>query len=772
MRRYKFSIATLMGGLSVCALAATPAFAQPTQPPAAQTSGAAPADGVSEIIVTAQKRAENAQNVAVAITALSSQDIAASGVTSTEDLRAAVPALNVTTAAGGFGLPRIRGVGATGQGAGIENPVAVYVDGVYYGSAIGALQSLFDVEQVAVLKGPQGTLFGRNATGGLIQITTKKPSYDYTASARFGYGNYDTASAAAFVSGGLAPTLAFSLSGQYENRGDGYGQNVFTGNDIQTDRTYSMRAKLLWEPGDTTSILLSGDYFGREAADPAFVTFSRNSAGQVVPEVIKSLGGDPQRDIYSDFDPTLRGRQKGVGLTIDQELGGMNLRSITAYRKTSLRTYFDPDGTVLPRLRIDNQNRDKQFTQEIDLISDNDGPFNWVVGGFYMKSSAGQYPGRTTGLTTFGDNGYSDDFTDIGLESIAGFADGTYQLDGGTKITAGIRYTYDKRDIDATRITYNGNSGVTTTTDYGPQKRNFDKLTWRVSIDHRFSPEVMAYASYNRGFRSGTFVPQIATPFNVLEPEVVDAYEIGTKTDLFDRKVRLNVAGYYYDQSAVQVIQVIAGVNNVYNARKGAKIYGVDADLTFQVTDNLRLFGGFNWTHARYNEFTDAIISVPYPVAAGFSPSDYSYVDSQTGQTVANPACLGTFGAPTAQLGGNCLLRGDASGNRLQNTPEITLSLGGSLDIPTSAGTFTLAGNYYYNDGFVATADERVKQASYNTVDASLTWKEPGDTFYVRLWGKNLTDAFYRSQISATNSGDNGYSGAPRTYGVTVGFDY
>ncbi len=765
MRRYSFSITALMGGISIAALAVA-------GPAIAQTDAGGATGGVSDIIVTAQKRTENAQNVAVAITALSSEDIAASGVTSTEDLRAAVPSLNVTTAVGGFGLPRIRGIGATGQGAGIENPVAVYVDGVYYGSAIGALQSLFDVEQVAVLKGPQGTLFGRNATGGLIQITTRKPTHDYTASARFGYGNYDTVNAAAYVSGGITNTVAFSLSGQYENRDKGFGKNLFTGNDVRTDRNYSVRGKLLWEPADGTAVTLSGDLFGRNSVDPAFSTFGRNSLGQNVPQLIASLGGDSQRDIYADFDPVLRARQKGVGLTIDQELGGINLRSITAYRRTKLRTFFDPDGTVQPRLRIDNNNYDKQFTQEIDLISDNDGPFNWVVGGFYMKSSAGQEPGRTTGLTTFGGNGYSDDYTDISLESFAGFADGTYELGENTKITAGVRYTYDKRGIDGRRITFNGATGVTTTTEFADEERTFKKMSWRLSVDHRLSREMMVYASYNRGFRSGTFVPQIATPFSVLEPEVVDAYEIGTKTDLFDRKLRLNVAGYYYDQSAVQVIQVIAGVQNVYNARKGAKIYGIDADLTLQVTDNLRLFGGANWTHARYNEFTDAIISIPYPVAAGFTPTSYTYVDSKTGATVANTTCLGTFGAPTAQLGGNCLIRGDASGNKLQNTPDITFSIGGSLDVPTSIGKFTLAGNYYYNDGFVGTVDERVKQASYNTVDMSLTWKDLSDAFYVRLWGKNLTDAFYRTQIGASNSGDNGTPGTPRTYGLTLGFDF
>ena len=183
----------------------------------------------------------------------------------------------------------------------------------------------------------------------------------------------------------------------YENRGDGYGQNVFTGNDIQTDRTYSLRAKLLWEPGDTTSIVLSGDYFGREAADPAFVTFSRNSAGQYVPDVIKSLGGDPQRDIYADFDPTLRGRQKGVSLSIDQELGGVNLRSITAYRKTQLGADQDVDFTSADIVRETRDQKVNTFTQELRIASDFDGPLNFLLGGFYFNEDVSQISGLTTG---------------------------------------------------------------------------------------------------------------------------------------------------------------------------------------------------------------------------------------------------------------------------------------------------------------------------------------------------------------------------------------
>ena len=177
-------------------------------------------------------------------------------------------------------MPRIRGIGATGQGPGIENPVAVYVDGVYYGAAFGVLQSLFDTEQVAVLKGPQGTLFGRNATGGLIQIATLNPSFTLTGKGEIGYGNYDTYNAAGYVSGGLTDTIAVSVSGQYENRNHGFGKNLFTGNDIQDGRGFAGRGKILWQPDTETSVVIAVDGSKRRAAEPAFRNFQLNTLGQ------------------------------------------------------------------------------------------------------------------------------------------------------------------------------------------------------------------------------------------------------------------------------------------------------------------------------------------------------------------------------------------------------------------------------------------------------------------------------------------------------------
>ena len=742
---------------------------------------------LEEIVVTAQKRQENAQDVPIAITALSAAEIEASGIRGTDDLRVAVPALNVTRGAGGFGLPRIRGVGATGQGNGIENPVAVYVDGVYYSASSGVLQSLFDAEQIAVLKGPQGTLFGRNATGGLIQISTLNPSLtESRVKAQVGYGNYDTVNAAGFASVPLSDTVAISVSGQHEKRGEGFGKNVFTGNDVQDTKTFAGRVKLLFEPSASTRFLLSADINGSDDSAPAFVPFGLNTLGQNVPVLIESLGGNRKYDIYADVDPDLEARQEGASLTVSHDFAGVSLKSITAYRKTDLTVFFDPDGTATPTLRILNVNSDKNFTQEINLLSDTDGPFKWVLGGFYMSNDAGQSPGRTTGTTQFGGNGYTDDFNNVTLESWSGFVEGTYALGESTNVTSGVRYTDDTRKMNATQVAFNGNINTSTTTVFPEQTRKFEKVSWKLSLDHRFSEELMMYGSYNRGFRAGTFVPQ-ANPVTILEPEVLDAFEVGLKSDLLDRKLRVNLAGYYYDQSSVQVMQVIAGVQNVYSARGGAKIHGVDGDLTLQATDNLRLFGGFSWNHARYEAFTDAVISIPFPLATTtppFSTTQFSYVDSVSGATVANTTCLGTFVPPTiptqaardgfyrGRVGGNCLLRGDATGNRLQNTPDFTYSLGGSYDIPSSIGKFSVAGNLYYNAGYVGTAEERVVQKSFTTANASLTWNSTGEHMFVRLWGNNLTSAFYRTQIGASNSGDNGTTGAPRTYGLTLGFDY
>ncbi|WP_260928138.1 TonB-dependent receptor [Novosphingobium sp. 9] len=719
-------------------------------PAMAQDTAGTSERGLQEIIVTAQKRAENQQDVPIAVTAVSAATLENAHITDTSDLKAVAPSLNFSTAVGGFGLPRIRGVGSTGVGPGIENPVATYIDGVYISSPIGAITGLNDIAQVAVLKGPQGTLFGRNATGGLIQITTRKPSDTPTMSFRVGYGNYDTVTASTYISSGIAHGLAASLAAQYENRGDGFGVNVHTGNPIMTQRSFTTRGKLRWDSDDgDTSAEISADYAKVSGVNPAFRPISLN--------VLGAYAGGDKRDIDSDIDPVMRSRQYGASLTIDHDFGGASIKSISAYRNMRLYVAFDPDGTTedewafIPGANgpalgfahgylIENTQIDKSFTQEVQLLSNGSGPFSWVLGGFYMWSQGLYQPGRSTNafLTSLGR--YTDVDAQQKLNSLAGFAQGTYRLGEDTNFTAGIRYTHDRREGQGIRITYdaNGNPLPVQTPPQGVEesyKDTFPKVTWRLSLDHRFSPNVMAYASYNRGFRSAAYVVGnfgLATSITnkVLKPEVIDAYEVGLKTDLFDRRLRFNLAGYYYDQTNVQVMQIQNGIQTIYNA-KGAHIYGLDADFQFEPIDHLLFTGGFNWTHARYTQFPNAQLTVP------------------------NPA------------GGNTLTTGDASGNRLQNVPDWTLSVGASYQI----GKVTIAGNYYHNDGWAADPDNRVWQPSYDLVDASITWKSDKG-LSLAVWGKNLTNQFYFQQLGASNFADNGVQANPRTYGVTLGYDF
>jgi iron complex outermembrane receptor protein len=696
---------------------------QPATPAAPQDDG-----GVKDIVVTAQRRSENLQNVPVAVTALSPETLAVAGVASTDDLKALTPGLNFNTNLGGFGQPRIRGVGTTATGPGIENPTATYIDNVYIGTSAGALFALNDVDQVAVLKGPQGTLFGRNATGGLIQVTTRAPSIEPHAEVQFGYGNYKTVNASGYVTGGITDTLAASITGLYENQADGFGKNLFNGQDIQTHREAAGRVKLQWKPDALTKVTLSADYSQITAADPAIRTYGLTMFGTPTP------GGN--RDIDLDVQPYLNSRQWGTSLAAERDLGGVQLVSTTAYRDSKFHVIFDADQLPINGLALDETQIDQQFSQELQLQSTGGGPFKWVAGAFYFHSIGKYDPIRTTGAflaSPFFPLQAVDLYVDQRLDSYAGYAQGTYAIDDATNITAGLRFTSDHRKIvESQTLTV---AGFPVPQAPVSEAKTFNKLTWRLAIDHRFSPDVMAYASYNRGFKSGSFAPD-TFPIAVLEPETLDAFEVGLKTELFDRKVRFNVAAFYYDQKNLQVNQIVQGVLLVYNA-SGSTSYGIDADLQARVTDNFTINAGASYLHARYKTFLNAFELFPLPT------------------------------------GGNSFdQNGNATGNRLQNTPDGTVNLGATYDIPTSSGKFTLAANYYHNSGSYADPQNRLRQVPYDLVDASVSWVSPDGHMLIRIWSKNLTNSFYYQQTNPLNVGDNYVAAAPRTFGGTIGFKF
>lgn len=703
-----------------------------TYSPANAPGQAASATMVPEVVVTAQRRSESLQNVPIAVTALSGAALAKAGVQNTADLNSVIPGLNFTTSVGAYGLPTIRGIGSTSNGPGVENPVATYIDGVYMVSAAGSLLSLHDISQVAVLKGPQGTLFGRNATGGLIQVTTLSPGQDVHMDADVSVGNRQSTAQNIYISGPLTNTLAANFAASNDDLLQGFGKNLYNNENIQTHRSSAMRGKLLWTPDDKTQLTLAADYSKFKSSDPALRTIGVDAAGTQTP-------GGPS-DIDSDVQPAVHVEQWGASLTVRRDFDGFQVLDIAAYRQSSLVSVFDGDQTPyqipFTPSSVENAERDSQASEEIQVLSTNKGPFSWV-GGFYYLHSRGAYDPATValplaipGVGLINQTVYQNVVQD--LDSYSLFGQGTYKIDPATSLTAGLRYTLDQRSIVGVSNTVTA-FGVTPATDN--ESKDFSAPTARVSLDHRFSPELLAYISYNRGFKSGTFAPQ-NFPVVEVKPETLNAYEAGVKTDLFDRRVRFDLSAFYYDYANKQVQLINNGVEELYDAAK-VTLYGLDADFTIRATDNLQINGGVSAIHSDYSSFTDAPITSP--LAAG----------------------------------GNTITTGDVSGNSLEDTPTWTLNIGPSYKLPTPFGVFTTNLNFYHNSGWYAGPDNRVRQPSYNLLNADILFVPSfNDHVSVDIWGKNLTDTVYSSQLNETQTGDNRVAAMRETFGITVGLHY
>lgn len=708
----------------------TPALAQQQPQNTDGASADSPSSGIEDIVVTAQRRAENLQDVPVAVTALSATALDAKGITSTIDLTAVTPGLTYTTV-GGAALPRIRGVGTAISLGGNENPVSTYVDGVYIASATASVLSFNNIDQIAVLKGPQGTLFGRNATGGLIQITTREPDQQLGGQVDLTYGNLDTFGANAYLTGGISPSVSADIALYYQDQRDGYGRNLQTGTEVNKYRNFAVRSKWKLDIGPDTVARLILDYSETKSAIPAF----RAVYGTTPINGIPFTGG--KYDIASDVDPLLRSKQGGVSLNITHDFGSVSLLSITAYRKSRYHSLFDIDKISSHIAIADFTQPDNQFSQELQLLSSDDGPFSWVLGAYLFKARSAYDP-------LLIDNVPNDIFINSvqRAESYAGFAQGTYDIADTTSLTVGLRYTTETKKYRAAgRIVLA--SGFVINNPEVSDDITANKLTWRLALDHHFNDDILGYVSYNRGFKSGGFNPQsFVQPLLPFKPEVLDAFEAGLKADLLDRRLRINGAGFYYDYQNIQINAFQAGISTIYNAAS-AKIYGVDFDLTAAPTDALTLTAGLSMLHARFGDFPGAVFSTP---------------QVPNGTTI---------------LGGNVVSTGNANGNRLPLTPDWTLNLGADYTVPLDKGSLALSVNYFHSDGWKAEPDNRIGQKPYDLLNASATWFLAEDKgLSVKLWGKNLTNEAYAVQMNAQPQSDGVAIGAGRSYGLTLGFRF
>jgi iron complex outermembrane receptor protein len=700
---------------------------------------------LEEIVVTAQKRSESLQNVPIAVTSLTADRLASAGVDTTSELPLITPGLTMVNISGNS-FPHIRGIGTTALGAGFENPVSLYLDGVYIASGAASLLTLNNIAQIDVLKGPQGTLFGRNATGGLIDIKTKDPQSAFGGELDLGYGNYQTAVVGGYLTGPLSEQLAADFAVRATTQGEGYGRNIFNAEDVyKTVRDVAVRSKWRWTPGSTTSLMFIVDY--EENAGSQYTTFS-NAPG--TKPLFGPAGPVGTWDIASDFQPHNAFQGGGVSIHLDQDVGFASLRNIAAYRRSKSSLSFDGDGTTQAIQTLDPVvTDDLQFTDELQLVSSGNERIQWVVGAFYLRGDSKADPstvllgGPLVNFLVPPTSPFFQPFDQLSIygeqttNSWAGYAQSTFEITPADHLTLGVRYTDERRSLKASEdatfaAVIPGLGGMTIPALVPPidESKTFSRATWRIALDHRFDEQVLAYVSYNRGFKSGGFNPGVPTD-PAYNPEVLDAYEIGLKSEFLDRRLRFNTAAYYYDYKDIQVGHFVLGQIGYYNGAE-AKIYGLDADFEALITRGLTLTAGVALIHDRFTNFPNAVI---------FTPQAF---------------------------GGNATTTGSANGNRLPLTPDATFNVSLDYHYPLPSGELGFDITESYSKGYVFAPDNILSQPAYNQVNSAISWTSPNQRFIASVWGKNLVNEIVANALISSAVGSLASYQPPRTFGVSI----
>ncbi|MDB5579225.1 MAG: hypothetical protein JWR80_4401 [Bradyrhizobium sp.] len=719
--------------------------------------------GIGEIIVTANRRAENQQSVPITISAFKGETLTALGVRSTVDLPQLTPGLNLTRTLAGSNT-FLRGVGTTNSGYTTESPVATYIDGLYLPNAAASAFNFNNIERIEVLKGPQGTLYGRNTTGGLVQVITKDPGDVASLDVSAGYGNYDTTQLNFYGSTPIATNLAGNIAVNFTDQADGWYRNIFLNTDAFKYKDVGVQGKLKWTPGPDTKVTLRG-FYDRVRSDQG------NFAG-VFPGSL-GIDGTPylgKGNFASRITPFVRQRQANVSLKVEQGLGFATLSSITGYIDNKSSSQSVQNGIVgqpitgQSAVNIGIPARAKTFSQELQLASNaSTSKLQWIAGLFYYHDDthvATEVYSTCVGATCAGTPVPTRTAGFQKTRSYSAYGEGTYSITSSTRLTLGLRYTRDQKSLSglaeplpgrpntpaslpATAVLHPGDpfagnpSGIDTDV-------NFAKLTYKAVLAQDLSSDVHLYASFNRGFKSGGFNP-ISFTNPPSKPETLDDYEIGVKSELFDRMLRLNVAGFYYDYRDIQLRSTAPpappGGSILFNAAS-AHIKGVDADFVFAPARGFTISGGLEYLDARYASFPGGTCVTPRPVGG-------------------------------AVLGGTASTPCDLTGKRPPSSPRFSYNFGPSYTFSTAIGSFTATANDGYKSSYFWDLDNRIKQKSFHLVNASVTWTANDHRFSVQVFAKNINNAYYATSGSEGTGGNDVYlPGAPRTYGATLRFHF
>lgn len=697
----------------------------------------------NEIIVTATKRSENLQSVPISVSAIAGDALSKSRVTQADELVTKIPNLQLTSTVGdNTPIFALRGVSMSDYSLNQASPVATYYDEVYKGNFAFLGIALFDLERVEVLRGPQGTLYGKNTTGGAVNLISRAPKLgEANGYLNLGYGNYDRMDVNGAVNLPLGEKAALRVAGTYA-RADGWFKNVLPGKpDLASVSEYGVRASLLVEPSDGVQFILRAATSNQNP---------RNYGIYAEPEAVNRVGLS-RRQIAANVTDRRHARTYSVSLTGNIDVSdALTLTSITSWDKGRLRFYEDTDGQPNELLEIPYIDRATQFAQDLRLTSDYDGPFNFILGAYYNRE-------KVFNQTTFeiakdidsdGLPGVTDADCAIGLplgclfdnsfdqlkKSVAVYSDVKFELADAVTLRGGLRYTHDTGDQTNFRSDALGPNGVLVVNLIPNSALQYKKnnLSGKIGVDYKLDGGNLLYANYSRGYRANSFNAQAffdPSELSVAKPESVDAFELGAKTQFADRRVTLNMAGFYYKYRNQQFINInpATAAQTLENIPR-SRILGGEAELTARASDRLTLRAGLGLLDAKIQQ---GIVS-------------------------------GT----------------DVSGHKLSNAPSLTFN--GGVDatvIDSDAGKLSLHGDLAYSSSqyFEVINIPRLKQSSYALLSGHIDWESGNGRWNASIWGKNLTNRFYftsRVDLLAGFGFDYNHISAPRTYGITVGVKY
>lgn len=705
----------------------TPAWAQDTDNGGALNS--------NEIVVTAQRREQTVQDVPLAVTAVGGEQLEQQGVRNIDNLGQTAPSLSITTGGGGTQV-FMRGIGSTNTNAEGDGAVAVHLDGIYLARANALDAQFYDISRVEVVRGPQGTLYGRNATAGAINIITNAPKFQYEGAASIEYGNYDTLITSGMVNAPVSDTLA--IRGAFQSaRHDGYlkvidGVDSRPGNDRDDQDNISGRLQLLFKPSDKFKATLRGDITHQGGAGPSTVPYP--------------LLSENPYDIYANLNVSRDNTIFGGSLEMEYDFGFATLTYLGGYRELQLKSYTEglqPD-SHRPGFVDNNQ---KSWSNELRLSGGSD-KLEWVAGAFLFneKSTTDFRLRLASGLDlTFIQN-------PIKADSMAFFGQATYSLTDALRVTGGLRYTEDNKSRNGGTYLTTPEGAIVTQIAVNLADASWSSTDWKAGVEFDAGPDSLLYAQVATAYKAGGYFDGL--PPNTYDPEEIISYEVGTKNQFFDRRLQLNISAFYSDYSNLQVsaVETIAGEAALVTRNAGkASIYGVELETAFDFTPSDRVDFNGSWLHARYDEFV-------LPMGDPFVNND------------ANAGLVRCYQADYSQPGPR---KGDFSGCSLARTPEWSFTAGYSHNFElANGGSIVARAQTHFESakelefhGF-----ETNHQGSFTKTDLSVTYVSPDD-WTLQAYVRNLEDKAVRTNANSNAQsgnaliGDSNYA-APRLYGV------